>query len=57
MRKKMIARLSHGVVKKQRKECGRKRGFHSLTFHPLVIIGVQLKDGLLHFQNWQYWWL
>ncbi len=54
----MIARLSHGVVKKQEKgECGRKGGFHSLTFHPLATIGVQLKDGLFHFQNWQYWWL
>jgi hypothetical protein len=54
MGKKVIARLSHGVGKKQGKECGRKGGFHSLTFHPLATIGVQLKDGL--FQNWQYWW-
>jgi hypothetical protein len=53
----MIARLSHGVVKKQGKECGRKGGFHPLTFHPLANIGVQLKGGLLHFQNWQYLWL
>jgi hypothetical protein len=31
--KKVITRLSHSVVKEQGKECGRKGGFHSLTFH------------------------
>jgi hypothetical protein len=44
------------LLKNKDKSNGRKGGFHSLTFHPLATIGVQLKDGLLHFQNWQYWW-